>query len=336
MSTSSEVIDLHRRHLVSAAAAAAAATQLGMSVLCTSIVPVHAQSPSHQERKADIGFLQIGRDITLRRMVVHNPRPKGTVLFLHGFPETLYAWQDHALALADDYEVHAFDWPGYGLSSRPAVARFSYAPRDYARALGEYIGKAGIGTSGLTIYATDIGALPALLLALEKPDIARTIIVGDFAPFDRPAYMYESLQSLKAGGPSADHARAQLNMNREDILENAFRRGLPKEAQFEVSREFKADMSRGWSQGAMTTADAFSHYYSHFTRDQHYFEAQLARLKTPVKVVWGEQDLYIRKDMGVEFAARINAELTLLPGIGHYPHLQDPKQVTDEVRASFR
>jgi pimeloyl-ACP methyl ester carboxylesterase len=148
--------------------------------------------------------------------------------------------------------------------------------------------------------------------------------------------MYESLQSLKAGGPSAEQARAQLNTNREDILENAFIRGLPKEAQFEVSREFKDDMSRGWNQGAMTTADAFSHYYSHFTRAQDHFESQLTRLKTPVKVLWGEQDLYIKKEMGVEFAERINAELTLLRGIGHYPHLQDPKQVIDEVRASFR
>ena len=95
--------------------------------------------PSARNRKADIGFVEIDKDITLRRMVVHNPRPKGTVLFLHGFPETLYAWKDISLALADDYEVHAFDWPGYGLSSRPTVDRFSYAPKDYARVLNEYI-----------------------------------------------------------------------------------------------------------------------------------------------------------------------------------------------------
>ena len=147
--------------------------------------------------------------------------------------------------------------------------------------------------------------------------------------------MHESLQSLKAG-PSMHQGRAQLNKNRDEILENAFRRGLPKEAQFEISREFKDDMSRGWGHGATTTADAFAHYYAHFTRDQDHFESQLARLKTPVKVVWGEQDLYIKKEMGVEFAERINAELTLLPGIGHYPHLQDPKQVVEEVRASFQ
>ncbi|WOH54771.1 alpha/beta hydrolase [Bradyrhizobium sp. sBnM-33] len=304
-------------------------------MLCSSAAPGHAQAPSEQERKADIGFFEIDKDITLRRMVVYNPRPKGTVLFLHGFPETLYAWKNISLALADDYEVHAFDWPGYGLSSRPTVDRFSYAPKDYARVLNDYIAKAGIDTSKLTIYATDIGALPALLLGLEKPDIAKTLIVGDFAPFNRPHYMYESLQSLKAG-PSMEQARANLNKNRDDILENAFRRGLSNETQFEVSPEFKDDMSRGWSQGSMTTADAFSHYYAHFTRDQDHFESQLARLKTPVKVVWGEKDLYIKKEMGIEFAERVNAELTLLTGIGHYPHLQTPKQAIDEVRASFR
>jgi pimeloyl-ACP methyl ester carboxylesterase len=305
-----------------------------VAALSSLIAPGYAAS-AERERKADIGFIEIDKDITLRRLVVHNPTPKGTVLLLHGFPETLYAWKDISLALGDDYEVHAFDWPGYGLSSRPTADRFSYAPKDYARMLGDYVRKAGIDTSKLTIYATDIGALPALLLAQEKPDIAKTLIVGDFAPFNRPHYMYESLQNLKAG-QSMDQARAQLNKNRDEILENAFTRGLPKKAQFEVSREFKDDMSRGWNQGSMTTADAFAHYYSHFTRDQDLFESQLARLKTPVKVVWGEKDFYIKREMGIELAQRINAEFTLLPGIGHYPHLQNPMQAIDEIRASFR
>jgi pimeloyl-ACP methyl ester carboxylesterase len=290
---------------------------------------------SYRINNTTIDFFEINEDITLRRVVLRNPRPKGTVLFLHGFPETLYAWKDIAEALADDYEVHAFDWPGYGLSSRPMVDRFSYAPKDYAHVLDQYIVKAGIDTSSLTIYATDIGALPALLLAVEKPDIARTIIVGDFAPFNRPQFMSEKLQNLKAG-PAMEQVRANMNSNRDEILENIFTRGLPKEAQFEVSQQFRDDMSHGWSHGAMTTVDAFSHYYSHFTRDQDHFESQLARLKTPVKVVWGEKDLYIKKEMGIELAARIDAELALLPGIGHYPHLQDPKRTVDEIRASLR
>jgi pimeloyl-ACP methyl ester carboxylesterase len=329
MSTHSENAGRYRNRTAAATFAAA------LAVLSSSGVPGAAHASASQEQKIAIDFVEIDKDVTLRRMVVRNARPKGTVLLLHGFPETLYAWKDISLALAADYEVHAFDWPGYGLSSRPAVDRFSYAPKDYARVLNDYIGKAGIDTSKLAIYATDIGALPALLAALDKPDIARKIIVGDFAPFNRPQYMYESLQALKAG-PSMAAARAQFNKNRDDILANAFSRGLPAEAQFEVPRDFSEDMSRGWNHSSMTTADAFANYYAHFTRDQEDFESRLAGVKTPVKVIWGEKDLYIKKEMGIEVAERLRAELSLLPGIGHYPHLQNPKHAIDEIRAALR
>jgi len=61
----------------------------------------------------------------------------------------------------------------------------------------------------------------------------------------------------------------------------------------------------------------------------------MAKLKVPVKVVWGEQDIYIKKEMGVEYANRNGAKLTVLPKLGHYPHLQAPKQTVKEVRAAF-
>ena len=94
-------------------------------------------------------------------------------------------------------------------------------------------------------------------------------------------------------------------------------------------------MARGWSHGPITSADAFVHYYSHFTRDQDRFEAKLGRLKTPVKVVWGADDFYIKKEMGAELARRIGAEFNLLAGIGHYPHLQAPERTIAEIRASL-
>ena len=309
-------------------------TALGAATLSIGLLGLAGAMPAAAEpaSRAELGFVEVGGDLTLRRMVVRHPQPQGVVLFLHGFPETLYAWKEIASALGDDHEVHAFDWPGYGQSSRPSIEQFSYAPKDYARVLKAYIQTAGIDTSKLLIYATDIGALPALLLALEQPDIARTIVVGDFAPFDRPQYMYPSLQSLKSK-PTSDATRAYMNKTKDEILENAFRRGLSEHEQFEVSKEFRDDMSAGWSQSGMTSADAFYHYYSHFTRDQNDLEAHLARLKTPVKVIWGEKDIYIDKGMGVEFAGRIGTKPSILAGIGHYPHLQRPKTTVEDVRA---
>lgn len=294
-----------------------------------------AQHPRETNATAEIGFIAIAPGMKLRRMIVQHPRPKGVVLLLHGFPETLYAWKYLSSALARDYEVHAFDWPGYGLSSRPPVDRFSYAPKDYAEILKQYIQVSDIDKSNLLIYATDIGALPALIVALDEPSFAKTIIVGDFAPFDRPQYMHERLQSLKSK-PASDRTRAHMNETRDEILENAFRRGLSAHEQFEVSADFKNDMSTGWRQNQITSADAFYYYYSHFTRDQNYFESNLYRLKTPVKVIWGGKDIYIDKEMGVEFTQKAGLQLITLAGVGHYPHLQSPERTIDEIRASFK
>ncbi len=279
-------------------------------------------------------FFKIDENISLRRMVAGRGNSKGTVLLLHGFPETLLTWNQVAAGLADDYEVHAFDWPGFGQSSRPPVEQFSYSPRDYARILRAYIDKLGIDRSKLTIYATDISGLPVLLAALEEPEIARAIVVSDFAPFNRPEYMHERLQRLKEK-LSADAARIQLNAGRDDTLENAFKRGLPEESQFEISTEFANDMAHGWDHGDLTSADAFFHYYSNFTRDQDDFEARLGELKTPVNVVWGASDIYIKPEMGAELAQRIHAEMKLLPGIGHYAHLQAPDETVSEIRATL-
>jgi pimeloyl-ACP methyl ester carboxylesterase len=146
--------------------------------------------------------------------------------------------------------------------------------------------------------------------------------------------MHETLQGLKSK-PTADVIHATMNRNRDEILENAYRRGFSKDEQFDISQEYKADMLQGWSHGDMTSADAFYHYYSHFTRDQDDLEQSLEKLKTRVKVVWGERDFYIKKEMGLEFASKARVEITILPGLGHYPHLQSPAHVVDEVRAAF-
>jgi pimeloyl-ACP methyl ester carboxylesterase len=282
-----------------------------------------------------MSMLRVEPDIELRRMLLRPAQPGGTVLFLHGFPETLYAWKGIAEALSTEYEVHAFDWPGYGQSSRPDPARFAYAPRDYARILAKYIAAAGIDRARLLVYATDIGSLPALLAALEQPGIATGIVVGDFAPFDRPQYMADNLRALKSG-PSSEAVHAAMNRNRDEILRNTYRRGLAADAQFDLPLELERDMAAGWDGRPFTPADALYHYYSHFTRDQDYFEANIGRLAVPVTVVWGEHDVYIDKEMGVELARRGGMKLEVLPGLGHFPHLQDPARTIGEVRAAFR
>lgn len=276
------------------------------------------------------GRVQVAPGLTLRRFVSGAGPSKPKVLLLHGFPETAPAWKAVSENLAPTHEVHAFDWPGYGKSSRPAADRFDYSPRGYAEVLRSYIRETGIGGPQLTIYATDIGALPALLAAIEDPNIASRIIVGDFAPFDRPHLMAERLQRLKSP-ETAELARAEYNAAKEEVLLNAFRRGLEAHEQFALDSDFARDMREGWGGTDLTSADAFALYYGRFTRDQNLLEASLARLETPIEVVWGTRDIYIDPAMGEEFARRAGVPFRLLEGIGHYPHLQNPDLVAREI-----
>jgi len=305
-----------------------------LSSLTLASVPTMANAATH-EPQAQFGVADIRQDMRLRTLVVRHSKPQGQVLLLHGFPETAAVWTGMAETLGRDYEVHAFDWPGYGQSTRPAASdRFGYAPRDYAAVLKDYIRTAGLDSSRLVIYATDIGALPALLAVLDEPALAKTVIVGDFAPLNRPEHMHANLQALK-GGPAAEPTRAAMNKNRDEILANAYRRGFEPAEQFSLTPEVQQDMAAGWGQGAMSSADAFFHYYQHFTADQNAFEARIGQIKTPVRVVWGERDFYIAPQMGAEFAARAGLPFSVLKGLGHYPHLQAPAQAVEEIRAAF-
>ena len=54
------------------------------------------------------------------------------------------------------------------------------------------------------------------------------------------------------------------------------------------------------------------------------FEAKVGELKTRVSVVLGARDICIDPAMGAELAGRINARLSILPGVGRHPHLQRP------------
>lgn len=278
-----------------------------------------------------IDHVEVLPGLQLRRLVVKPANPRGTVLLLQGFPETLALWAPLARELGRDHEVHVFDWPGYGQSSRPDAEDFGYAPRDYAQVLHAYIRKAGLDPQHLLIHATDIGALPALLMALDEPALARRLIVGDFAPFDRPSLMYASLQALKTAS-SAAQVRKHMNAGAAEILQNTWNRGLPPELHVQLPIEVQQDLRDGWYHGAMTSADAFACYYQHFTRDQQEFESRIAGLRTPLDVVWGERDLYIHPDMGAELARRTGAPLHLLGGVGHYPHLQRPDETVALIR----
>lgn len=106
------------------------------------------------------------------------------VVLLHGFGTTSYLWRRVAPMLAaSGRTAHALDFLGYGASDRPFDAEFGI------RAQGEYVSRAlvRLGISDVTLVGNDLGALIALRVAVERPElVSRLVLVSPASRTDLP------------------------------------------------------------------------------------------------------------------------------------------------------
>ena len=124
------------------------------------------------------------------------PKDAPTILLLHGFPSSSHMFRDLIPELADQYHVIAPDYPGFGQSSAPDAADYSY---DFAN-LAETIGALtqDLGLDSYSVYMQDFGGPVGLRMAQNHPERIEKVIlqnttlhaegwnpdiVGQFAPF---------------------------------------------------------------------------------------------------------------------------------------------------------
>lgn len=96
------------------------------------------------------------------------------LLLLHGFPSSGHMFRDLMPLLADDYRVIAPDLPGFGRSSMPLRASFSYTFDNLAAVMGRFTEV--LGLSRFAIYIFDYGAPVGLRMALAHPERITAIV----------------------------------------------------------------------------------------------------------------------------------------------------------------
>ncbi len=75
------------------------------------------------------------------------------VLLLHGWPTSSFLWRNVMPAMAQTCRVLALDLPGFGASSKPLDASYSF--RYYERVLSDFLGALDIERLGLAVH--DLG-----------------------------------------------------------------------------------------------------------------------------------------------------------------------------------
>ncbi|MDQ2806870.1 MAG: alpha/beta hydrolase [Chloroflexota bacterium] len=115
--------------------------------------------------------------VTLNGTPIHYVRDGAgpTILFLHGFPEFWYAWQEQLAAFAGDHQVVAPDLRGYNLSGKPAEVA-AYAIPELVADVRGLLDQVSPGRPAVLV-GHDWGAVTAWAFAMRHPDYLSHLVI---------------------------------------------------------------------------------------------------------------------------------------------------------------
>ncbi len=237
------------------------------------------------------------------------------LLLVHGLGAHIGRWSQTIEDLSADYRVMAVDLPGFGKSDK---GHESYSIRFYARILRELIEK--LDLKALTLIGHSLGGATVLRYLIEDP--GPVVRVGVVAPAGIRIPQHRVLRTIAGFMLRSPFARSMLAKSLERcavqrtdaVLDMIFHaQGLPDDPEWKLIRH--------------TLQNAAANLM-HFT-----VHGELAVIRTPMLVVWGEDDTLLPADLALKIHKEVPlARLAIIPECGHYPMLEQPKLFHKRLR----
>ncbi|KAL6854418.1 hypothetical protein ACP4OV_019321 [Aristida adscensionis] len=275
---------------------------------------------------------------------------RGTVVFLHGFPEIWYSWRHQMLAVAAaGYRAVAPDWRGYGLSDQPPdpeAASHEDLQQDLLAILD------ALSVPKAFLVAKDFGAMPAYDFALRHPNRTCGVMCLGI-PFRHGGPSFTSmpegfyiLRWQEPGRAEADFGRYDAKRVVRTIYVLFSRSEIPIAKEHQEIMDL-ADLSTplpDWF-----TEDDLAVYASLYEKSGFRYPMEMPyrsrhkrqpiedpKFKVPVFVVMGEKD-YVFKFPGVESVLKDgimqkfapDLKITYIPEGSHFVQEQFPDKVNE-------
>ncbi|WP_035845851.1 alpha/beta fold hydrolase [Kitasatospora azatica] len=239
------------------------------------------------------------------------------LLLLHAFPLNSAMWRGQLDGSLGAVRVLAPDLPGFGASPAPAGEP---SLDDWADQLAQVLDRAGVARA--VVGGLSMGGYLAMAFARRHGDRLAGLLLADTkASTDAPAALTNRERIA-----SAVLARQSVALLLEEKTEASL---LGTEAGEELAEEVRGLIGAAtpegvaWAQRAMAgRADSF---------------ATLAGLAVPAAVVVGEDDRLTPVDDAEDLVLTLpDAELTVIPGVGHLSALEAPAAFNAALGALLR
>jgi len=272
-----------------------------------------------------------GRPLAVDRMEVftidEGDQPE-TILFLHGFPTSSYDWARIWPELLPRWRLVAFDYPGFGFSSKPAD--YSYSLLEQADVAERVLQECGVARAHVVAHDMGTSVLTELLArraaGLLHFEIDRVVLMNGSVHAEL-AHLTPAQKLLRRRwlGPlfarlvSATTYKLQVGriLGRREALSAA-----ELEEQFALIRLADGHLRMPRIMG----------YYAERLRFRRRWIGALETLDRPALVLWGRRDPVAVPAIAEAVAAETpGAQLVWMDELGHYPQLEDPARVAAEL-----
>lgn len=240
------------------------------------------------------------------------------VVLLHGMAATKLSYLPLLPALADRHRVIVPDLPGHGESSKP---RARYTPRYFARVIRALFDEMGVEDAA--VVGNSMGGRIALEVATGYPDRVNSLILLDPAAAGVPFPLYARLLGLLPTGvgaiPVPWRKRIVVTAIRQ-MFANPDR--LPRAGYLAAADEFIRIYRKGRARIALLAA-----MRGLIADEPQAFWQRARQIDVPTLILWGREDRLVPVGLGHRLANTIrDAELVVLPGVGHVPQFELPEE----------
>ena len=240
------------------------------------------------------------------------------LLLLHGIAGSSKTWIPAMELLQTDYTVVAPDFLGHGHSSKPTG---DYSLGNFASWMRDLL--VVLGLERATVVGQSFGGGVAMQFAYQFPDLCERLVLVDAGGLGREVNWILRLATL----PAAEYVMpflfpAVAQRWGDPVARFADRIGLRSVPAMEIWRSYRSltdpDSRRAFIRTMRSVIDPGGQSVSAI--DRLYLAERI-----PTLIVWGEKDRIIPL-AHAERALRAvpHSRLEVMPGVGHFPHSEDP------------
>jgi haloalkane dehalogenase len=258
-----------------------------------------------------------------------------TMVLLHGFPDNMHIYDRVVpLLVAAGRHVVAFDFLGFGASEKPAGYAYNFEQqRGDLEAVVDFL-----GLEHTELVAHDASGVVAINFTLSHPDRVSALCLSNTFYVQTPTLRFPELILLC----STPHLAALAGAMLSDPKQVAFLLNFQMHELKEGAPQFQKDIAEKVLRPIITDnffqEPSAGPAFAGLTADirpqierNNQRLSDLQNLSVPVKVIWGQSDVYLNTGVAEDFVTRFKQASLQLLAAGHWLMLDLPQEYADAL-----